>query len=99
MKAPIVTPLYKREQWQRWVDLFANSDRMTLVFDEWMKDHIEDVTNYRQQGYVVHEVEVDIDGYISWARSKSLPINGATRADYPIHILAERMNDAGDFEH
>ena len=47
MKAPIVTPLYKREQWQRWVDLFANSDRMTLVFDEWMKDRIEDVTNYR----------------------------------------------------
>jgi len=90
-------PLYKREQWDRWVALFINTDSpMTPTFDEWFKDHQEDLANYKRQGHDMHIVEVDIDLFVAWARKKSVPFNAKARADYTMQLLIERMRDSGD---
>ncbi len=99
MKNMMVTPLYKRSQWLRWQELFdgIKGSRMTWTFDEWLKNHHEMVQKLKIQGDTVHEVEVDIDEYVAWAKKSGLPINGHTRTDFPIHILTDRMKAAGDF--
>jgi len=98
MKSEGIMPLYKREQWDRWVALFINSGTpMTPTFDEWLKDHRNDLAKFKRQGHSMHEVEVDIDAYIAWTRADSLPVDEKTRADYTMQILIERMKEAGDF--
>jgi len=98
MKSEGIMPLYKREQWDRWVALFINSGTpMTPTFDEWLKDHRNDLAKFKRQRHSMHEVEVDIDAYIAWTRADSLPVNEKTRADYTMQILIERMKEAGDF--
>jgi hypothetical protein len=95
----LVSPLYKREQWPRWVELFIDSESpMTPTFDVWLADHSEDVAKERRAGRVVHVVEVDVNSYLAWVRSSGLSVKPGTRADYPIQLLIQRMREKGDFE-
>jgi hypothetical protein len=91
-----ITPIYKRSQWQRWFELFKDSDSpLQPSFDEWLQDSKKTVEKHKAPGVVVHEVEVDIDQYLSWVRAGALPINGQTRQDFPVHIFDKQIKTTG----
>jgi hypothetical protein len=99
MKTGMISPLYVRDEWPRWVKLFAKTGApMADSYDKWLKYHDENVQKFKRDGYVVHVVEVRIDDYLSWVRTNRLPIDGHTRTDFPGHLLAERMRQHGDMD-
>ena len=93
----LVFPLYRKEEWPRWLELFENTNApMTPTFDEWRRHHVEDCANFRARGYGVHEMEVGIDDYVAWTRAKNLPVNGSTRTDFALQSFIERLREKGD---
>lgn len=99
MKTRVAIPLYKRDQWTRWQDLFKRTTAPMLgSYDEWLNNHGELVIKQKKiPGNTVHVVEVDIDAYLIWANASGLPVNGHTRTDFPLHVLTERLKATGDF--
>lgn len=100
-KLRYITPLYKRDQWTRWQDLFhGTKSAMLWTFDEWLQNHNAMVKKFKAQGDGdVHEVEVDFDAFIIWTKAGNLLIDGNTRNAFAGHILRERMKAAGDFSY
>ena len=85
-----VIPLYKREQWARWQKLCGD---MSSSFDVWLQHHRQMLENFESRGITVHEVEVDIDAYITWIGVERLPVDRDTRMRFAIDTFKSRHDD------
>ena len=90
----IFTPLYKREQWTRWQDLFRGTkSAMTWTYDVWLENHKKLVEKHKALGHKVYEIESDIDEYLAWTSSRGLDVNGETRTDFTMRHLPDASRD------
>jgi hypothetical protein len=96
MDSIVVIPLYRHDQYGRWHELF--SDFMFDTFEEWVKKHAQLVQKFKVQGDIVHEIEIDVDDYLSWTRSTGKAISNETRMTFTNIRMYERRKEAGDFD-
>ncbi len=90
----VFIPLYKREQWTRWQQLFEGTQAAMLwTYDVWLENHRKLVEKHKALGDVVRVIESDIDDYLAWTASRGLPINGYTRTDFAMRHLPDAERD------
>jgi len=62
------------------------------TYDEWLLKTEIALADLRERGFFVQKIEIDIEEFVKWCKSRQLPIDGAARSAY----AAEKLNLQGD---
>lgn len=81
---------YRREQWNRLLEMSSDRDKLEDTFDEWKSSAEKQFDNLARSGFLVRKVDIDVDELLSWCDSKNRPVDGEARADYTATTLRER---------
>ena len=81
---------YRREQWNRLLEVSADREDLEDSYDEWLTFAEASLNKVKQQRVIIHKIDVDIDELVQWCRSQNRPVNMETRTEYVIIKLKER---------
>ena len=73
---------YRPDQWPRLRAISEDRDQLELNHEEWLRMASERFDDLRRQGQQVQKVEVDVEDLLKWCRTRGLPVNSSTRAQY-----------------
>ena len=80
MPALINIPIYRKDQYNRWHDLFP--DFMFDTFEIWRDHHADAIRQIEIRGDAVRAIEVDIDEYLAWISTTRKNISHDTRMEF-----------------
>jgi hypothetical protein len=80
---------YRREQWDRLLEI--SSDRVELedTYDEWKAVAEENLGNLAQHGYTLRKIEIDVEELLIWCNSQNRPVDGDARSEFTVVKLHE----------
>ena len=67
-------------------------DDLEQTYDEWLLKTEIALADLRERGFFVQKIEIDIEEFVKWCKSRQLPIDDAARSAY----AAEKLNLQGD---
>jgi hypothetical protein len=73
---------YRREDWQRLLQMFPDRDKLHETYDEWLKDVHKGEKLVKREGNVVKRIIVDPDELAAWCALRGLQPVAAARAEY-----------------
>lgn len=81
---------YRREQWNRLLEVSADREDLENTYDEWLAFSEASLERLKREGLVIHKVDVDIDALVRWCGSQNRPVNMESRAEYVVAMLKLR---------
>jgi hypothetical protein len=85
---------FDRAQWHRLTEVADDRNELDDTFEQWERNALDAVQALERQGQRIEKIYVDIDAFVSWCKSKRLPINSASRAQYIAFVLRQRDRQA-----
>ena len=81
---------YRREQWDRLLEISSDRDELEDTYDEWVAMAEKRVKELGQHGYMLRKVDVDVEELVSWCNSLNRPVDGTARTEFVILKLREQ---------
>lgn len=78
---------FRPEQWTLLRAVCADSDRLELTYEEWVKEASAKAWELQQQGYAVRRVDVELAELVLWCEAKGRPVDEAARAEFVVSKL------------
>lgn len=70
------------EQWERAKQISADSQIFDDTYQEWKESADKSFKNFRDLGYTVYKIEIDLDELIDWCNKKNIPLDGNARSGF-----------------
>ncbi len=81
---------YRREQWDRLLEISSDRDELEDTYDEWVAMAEKRVKELGQHGYMHRKVDVDVEELVSWCNTQNRPVDGTARTEFVILKLREQ---------
>ena len=78
---------FRREQWDRLLEVSDDRDDLEETFDEWVQVAKQRCDELRSSGYDVKKVDVDMEELVSWCLAQGTPVNAKARAEFALKKL------------
>ena len=78
---------YRAEQWPRLREISADADKLEETYEGWLYHAEAAIAQMIDQGIAIIKVPVDVNDLEAWCRQRALPIDGAARVQFVIHLL------------
>lgn len=86
---------YRKEDWEKLMNSIVDRESMHDTWEEWNRDYNKVKARVKREGFVVHEMTIDIDDLNRYCMDRKLPNNGKTRSRYVQQLpLIERKKVA-----
>ncbi len=85
---------FDRDQWQRLTEVVDDRSELDDTFEQWERSALDALRSLERQGQRAERVSVNVEALVSWCKSRSLPVNGQSRAQYVSFLLRERDGKA-----
>ena len=85
---------YRREQWDRLLEISSDRDELEDTYDEWQAMAEENLRKLAQHGYVLHKVDIDVEELLRWCNSQNRSVDGGARSEFTVIKLRE-LDEAG----
>ena len=82
---------YRREDWDRLLQIFPDRANLHDTYDEWLTDVRDGEKLVRREGNVVKRIIVDPDELAVWCASRGLEPVASARTEY----VCEKMRQVG----
>ncbi len=73
---------YRKNDWDKLMNSIVDRESMHDTWEDWNKAFSKMKKSLKHQGFVVHEVTIDIDDLNKFCKKKGLKNNGKTRSNY-----------------
>ena len=73
---------YRREQWDRLLEISTDSDQLESTYFEWVKQAKEGLKDLKRAGIAVEKIDVDVEDLLKWCQSNNHPVNSEVRSQY-----------------
>ncbi len=80
---------YRREQWDRLLEISTDSHELESTFFEWVKQANEGLKDLERAGLSVEKVDVDVEELLKWCHSNNRPVNSEARSKYVVYKMRE----------
>jgi len=88
---------YKREEWEQFLALADDREKLEDTYDEWIRDFRKTVRNMRKAGINPRKVCFKLDELIDFCRKKGLKNNAEARSEFFAELTrqgrTEEIND------
>jgi hypothetical protein len=81
---------YRREDWDRLVQMFPDRDQLHDTYDEWLKDVQYGEKLVKREGNITKRIIVDPDELAAWCALRGREPIASARAEY----ISEKMTQA-----
>ncbi len=85
---------FDRQQWHRLTEVVDDRNELDDTFEQWERSALDALRTLERQGQRVEKVHIDVDTFASWCKSKGIPVNGPSRAEYVSFVLQQRHGQA-----
>ena len=85
---------FDRVQWHRLREVADDRNELDDTFEQWERNALDAIRAIQRKGQRVEKIHIDVDAFVSWCKSKRLPINSVSRAEYVIFVLRQRDEQA-----
>ncbi len=82
---------YRREDWERLLQLFPDRDKLHDSYDEWLKDVHQAEKRLKREGTVTKRIIVDPDELAGWCALRGLEPVSSTRAEYVSEKMQQKV--------
>src|SRR5215203_1667568 len=83
---------WRREQWERLLQISEDADSQYDSYDEWLADAEKNLAG-GVNGISGEKVDIDVEELLAWCNEKGLAVNGQSRAQYVASVLRSRDTD------
>jgi hypothetical protein len=84
---------YREKDWDKLMKSIADRESMHDTWEEWSMEYDKTKTLLKKQGFVVHDITIDIDNLNQYCIEKKLINNGKTRSQYVSQLpLTKKKN-------
>jgi hypothetical protein len=81
---------YRREDWDRLLEMFPDRDQLHDTYDEWLKDVRQGEKLVKREGNITKRIIVDPDELAAWCAMRGREPIASARAEY----ICEKMTQA-----
>jgi hypothetical protein len=81
---------YRREQWERLLEIASDREQLEDTFDEWQELAEETLRKLTKEGLTPRKVEVDVEELLKWCQEQGLPVDGKARSQFAVLKLQEQ---------
>lgn len=81
---------YRREQWDRLLEIASDRDVLEGTYDEWQALAEEALRKLAQPGLVLRKVDIDVQELLSWCHSQNRPVDGKARSEFAVAKLRDQ---------
>lgn len=85
---------YRREDWDRLLQMFPDRDKLHDTYDEWLADVHRGEKLARREGNIVKRIIVDPDKLADWCAIRGLEPVAAARSEYVCEQMRQESNPA-----
>jgi hypothetical protein len=89
----------RQPDYARYRELCDDRDNLPAKYEKWVYAANKAFDQFQRQGLNVIKVEVDLDQFVAWCRSKNLDIDGRTRTRYANEIAAAQFKAKDQNKH
>ena len=80
---------YRREQWNRLLEVSADRDELEENYDDWLRTAEGTLKGLKQMGTALVKVDIDVNKLFAWCVVANRPVDGTARAEYVSKLLSE----------
>lgn len=73
---------YRREQWDRLLEISGDRDKLEDTYDEGQALAEETLGRLAIHGLVPRKVDIDVEELFSWCHSQHRPVDGKARSEF-----------------
>jgi hypothetical protein len=85
---------YRRRDWDKLMNSIADRESMHDTWEEWNREFDKTKTLLQKQGFVVHDITIDINNLNRYCLERRLINNGQTRSQYVSELpLTNKKNE------
>lgn len=77
---------YKKEDWDRLKEMFADADLLPKTYDDWLKRAEDMKTQVQAEGDAVIKVFIDPETFPAWCEKKGMEMNAEARSQLAIEV-------------
>ena len=81
---------YRRQQWDRLLEISSDRDELENTYDEWKAMADENFSILVQKGYVLRKIEIDVEELLRWCKLQNRPVDGDARVEFTLVKLREQ---------
>jgi hypothetical protein len=85
---------YTPDQWDRLKLVADDSDALDDTHKDWLKNASGRLREFKQKGYQVVKVSIDIDEWVAWCQENGKVLNGAARSEFTSEKVSERFRES-----
>ncbi len=78
----VAIPWYRKEDWERLLEIFEDSDELHGTFEEWRNDAGQLESRFRSEGLVVQRVYIDPETFAGWCRDNGLRVGASAHSRF-----------------
>ncbi len=82
MTVEIKLAYYRKSDWEKLMRSIVDRDSMHDTWEEWNREYKRAKKGLRDQGFVVHDMVIEIDALKQYCLERGLKNNGGTRSHY-----------------
>ena len=80
---------YRRDQWDRLLEISSDRGELEDTFDEWKTVAEENLRNLARHGYKFRKVAIDVEELLIWCNSQNRDVDGDARTEFTVVKLRE----------
>jgi hypothetical protein len=73
---------YTPEQWERLKQVAADAEALDDTHADWLKNASRQVQWFKQDGFQVVEVPIDVEAWVAWCHENGKALDGAARSQF-----------------
>ncbi|HCE68357.1 MAG TPA: hypothetical protein DER40_12850 [Geobacter sp.] len=80
---------YRREQWNRLLEVSADRDELEDNYDDWLRTAEGTLEKLKRNGAGIVKVDIDVNKLVAWCVVANRSVDGRARAEYVSKLLSE----------
>ena len=80
---------WRREQWDRLLQISEDAEGQYDSYDDWLADAKKNLAS-GANGIGGEKVDIDVEELLAWCNEQGLAVNSQSRAQYVTHVLRLR---------
>lgn len=89
----------RREDYPRYLSLCVDAANLPPTHEKWLYAANKGVERLSRAGIEVFRVEVDLDEFVAWCRTKGLNVDSEARTSYANEIAATQLRARSERKH
>jgi hypothetical protein len=89
----------RRDDYGRFLDICSDADQLPPTYEKWLYRTDKHLKRLTRRGREIIKVEVDLDEFVAWCRSKGLNVDGNARSEYANVVAAVQVMARDENKH